>query len=126
VGRIIHVEITAADVWRATDFYAEVFGWKTENSPFVDGYVLADTGTGDGIDGAIMTRGYQEQPTVVWVQVDDIDTTVQAVRRAGGSTVNEKNTIPGVGHVIYVRDTEGTVLGLRQPLPGSDQSGNKP
>lgn len=116
MGRITHVEITATDLKRATDFYAEAFGWKTESSPFVDGYHLADTGAGDGIDGAIMTREYREQPAIVWLRVDDIDAAIEAVRRAGGTTVNEKNTVPGDGHVVYVRDTEGTVLGLKQPL----------
>jgi predicted enzyme related to lactoylglutathione lyase len=29
--------------------------------------------------------------------------------------VNEKSTIPGEGQVAYVQDTEGNLLGLKQP-----------
>jgi predicted enzyme related to lactoylglutathione lyase len=78
VGRIIHVELTAADVDRAADFYAKAFGWQSTASPFVDGYLVAETGTGDGIDGAIMRREYRDQ-------------------------------------LAYITDTEGTLVGLRQP-----------
>jgi predicted enzyme related to lactoylglutathione lyase len=48
--------------------------------------------------------------------VDDIDAAIEGVRNAGGGTVNDKSTIPGQGQVVYVRDTEGNVLGLKQPL----------
>ena len=37
MGRVVHFEITADDLRRAGDFYAEAFGWKLERSPFVDG-----------------------------------------------------------------------------------------
>jgi uncharacterized protein len=77
---------------------------------------MAATGEGSGINGAIMERKFQAQPTVVWVEVDDVDAAIESVGNAGGSTVNEKSTIPGQGQVIYVRDTEGNVLGLKQPL----------
>jgi predicted enzyme related to lactoylglutathione lyase len=113
VGRIIHVELTATDIARAADFYAEAFGWRTEPSPFVDEYLVATTGAGEGIDGAIMARTYQEQATIVWLQVDDLDATLVAVREAGGSVAGEVQEIPGQGRVAYVRDPDGTLVGLR-------------
>lgn len=116
MGRVIYFEITADDIERAADFYAKALGWHAEASPFAEGYKLADTGTGTGINGAFMKRTFLAQPTIVWTEVDDIDTVMDGVRGAGGSIVNEKSTIPGQGHVVYVRDTEGNLLGLKQPL----------
>jgi predicted enzyme related to lactoylglutathione lyase len=116
MGRVVHFEVTADDVGRAADFYAKALGWRSAGSPFAEGYKMAATGEGSGIDGAIIARKYQAQPTIVWVEVDDIDAAIQSVRNAGGSTVNEKSTIQGQGQVLYVRDTEGNVLGLKQPL----------
>jgi predicted enzyme related to lactoylglutathione lyase len=116
VGRVVHFEVTADDVERAADFYAKALGWRSEGSPFAEGYKMAATGEGSGINGAIMERKLQAQPTIVWVEVDDVNAAIESVRNAGGSTVNEKSTIPGQGQVIYVRDTEGNVLGLKQPL----------
>jgi len=115
MGRIVHVEITADDIGRASEFYATAFGWEPESSAFVDGYVVAGTGDGQGIDAAIMRRDYQSQPAIAWLAVDDIDAAREAVRAAGGEVVGETQTIPGQGRVGYVRDTEGNLLGVRQP-----------
>jgi predicted enzyme related to lactoylglutathione lyase len=116
MGRIIHVELTSADPERAAVFYGAAFGWKTEASPYVEGYLLAATGAGDGIDGAVMSRDHQAQVAIVWLQVDDLEATRTAVVAAGGSVAGEAQEIPGQGWVAYVRDPEGTVLGLRQPV----------
>jgi uncharacterized protein len=116
MGRVVHFEMTADDVERAAEFYAKALGWRSKGSPFAEGYQMAATGQGSGINGAIMARTSQAQPTIVWVEVDDIDAAIEGVRNAGGGTVNDKSTIPGQGQVVYVRDTEGNVLGLKQPL----------
>ena len=116
MGRIIHVELTAAGLDGAAEFYAKAFGWQVTPSPFADGYLVAETGAGDGIDGAIMKREYQQQPTIVWIQVDDLEATRVAVVAAGGAADQEPQEIPGVGRVAYVRDPDGVVLGLRQPV----------
>jgi predicted enzyme related to lactoylglutathione lyase len=115
VGRIIHVELTATDTARVAAFYAEAFGWQTESSPFVEEYLVATTGSGEGIDGAIMARTYQEQTTIAWLEVDDLDATLTAVREAGGSVAGDVQEIPGQGRVVYVRDPEGTLVGLKGP-----------
>lgn len=120
MGRAIHFELTADDVERAAGFYAQALGWRTEDSPFVNGYKTAQTGEGGGIDGAIMTREHQAQPAIIWLEVDDLDAAAERIRAAGGTTEGEKNTIPGEGHVQYARDTEGNLLGLKQPLPPAD------
>jgi predicted enzyme related to lactoylglutathione lyase len=114
MGRVVHFEVTAADVGKAKDFYRRVFGWELTTA--FEGYELAATGEGAGIDGAVMARDFQAQPTIVWVEVDDIHAALDRVRQAGGSAVNEINTIPGNGHVVYARDPEGTIIGLKQPL----------
>ncbi|MDA8370720.1 MAG: hypothetical protein M0026_12770 [Nocardiopsaceae bacterium] len=115
MGRIVHFEITADDIKRATAFYANAFGWSCTGSPFIDGYEVADTGKGPGIDGAIMRREYQVQPAVLWLSVPDIDSAMAAVREAGGTADSDVQNIPGQGRVTYVRDSEGNVLGLKEP-----------
>ncbi|WP_166678671.1 VOC family protein [Kribbella voronezhensis] len=115
MGRIIHVELTAAGLDAAAEFYTKAFGWQLTPSGFVDGYLVAETGAGDGIDAAIMKREYQQQPAIVWLEVDDLDATCAAVVAAGGTADHEAQEIPGVGRLSYVRDPEGVVLGIRQP-----------
>lgn len=114
MGRIIHVELTSADLDRAAAFYGKAFGWTTEASPFAGGYLVASTGAGDGIDGAIISRDYQQQPAIAWIEVDDLDATLAAIDDAGGSAASDPQELPGVGRLAYVRDPDGTLLGLRQ------------
>ncbi len=116
VGRIIHVELTSPDLDRAAAFYGKAFGWTTEVSPFVGGYLVASTGAGDGIDGAIISRDYQQQPAIAWIEVDDLDATLTAVADAGGTAAGDPQELPGVGRLAYVRDPDGTLLGLRQSV----------
>jgi predicted enzyme related to lactoylglutathione lyase len=114
MGRIVHVELVAADHDRAAEFYTKAFGWQITPAPMPDGYLLAVTGAGEGIDGAIMNRRYQEQATVVWIGVDDMEATLEAVRGAGGKQEGEIQELPGVGRLCHVRDTEGVLIGLRE------------
>ena len=114
MGRIIHVEIVAADHDRAAEFYSKVFGWQVTPAPVPEGYLLAETGAGEGIDGAIMSSRYQEQPTIAWIEVDDLEATLDAARGAGGTQVGEVQELPGIGRLCYARDTEGVLIGLRQ------------
>lgn len=115
MGTIVHFEITAASVPEQTQFFADAFGWVAEPSPFVDDYSLTGTGDGPGIDGAVMSRRYQAQPVILWLQVGDLEETIAAVGRAGGAQAGDITEIPGQGRVCYVTAPDGTVLGLRQP-----------
>jgi uncharacterized protein len=114
MGRIVHVEIVAEDHNRAAEFYTKVFGWQVTPAPVPDGYLLAETGPGEGIDGAIMSSRYQSQPTIAWIEVDDLAATLQAARDAGGAPAGEIQELPGIGRLSYLRDSEGVLIGLRQ------------
>jgi len=118
MGRIVHFEITADDVSRARKFY-EIFDWEITDAgmPGMD-YWLAKTGDGGmGIDGAIMPRAFNTQPSIIWIGVGDLDATIARVVAAGGSTVGERQTVPGIGDTIYAKDTEGNTFGIIEPLP---------
>jgi len=120
MGRLVHVEITADDVARARKFY-EIFGWEITDSgtPGME-YWLARTGEGGiGIDGAIMPRSYNSQPSIHWVGVDDLDAMMAKVVAAGGTIAGEKQTVPGIGDTVYATDTEGNTFGMIQAVPPS-------
>ena len=116
MGRIIHFELTVDDPQASARFYEAAFGWQSEPSPFLPEYLTSLTGEGAGIDGAVMSSRYQQQPVILWIEVDDLAASVAAVESAGGHAVGEVNDIPGQGAVTYVADPQGLLYGLRQPL----------
>jgi predicted enzyme related to lactoylglutathione lyase len=122
MGRVVHFEITADDTARAQKFY-EIFDWEIADAGMLGAdYRLAKTGdTPVGIDGAIMPRAYKSQPSIIWISVDNIDEMVEKVKSAGGETAGEKQTVPGIGNTIYIKDTEGNIVGLLQALPRAPQ-----
>lgn len=119
MGRIIHFEIPADDVARASAFYEKAFGWKIQAWGGPIEYHLIETGPREtpGIDGAIMPREAPVDRVVNTVGVDDIEAARAAVRAAGGELVSDVSDIPDVGKFCYCRDTEGNLLGLMQSLP---------
>src|SRR5580700_8082632 len=115
MGRVVHFEITADDVERAKKFY-ELFGWELSdaNMPGLPSmqYLIAKTGKDEpGTDGAIMSRQFRSEPTIIWISVDNLDDVVEKVKASGGKVVGDKQTVPGIGYTIYVTDTEGNTIG---------------
>jgi predicted enzyme related to lactoylglutathione lyase len=120
--RVVHFEIHAGDPERARLFYEHVFGWNPQqwdDQP----YWLITTGSAPepGIDGALLPRrGPEPAPGapvngyVCTVAVDDLDGAIERAMDAGGAMAVPRMTVPGVGHLAYVNDTEGNLLGLLQ------------
>lgn len=113
--RVVHFEINADEPERASKFYTAIFGWEIKNWGGPVPYWLITTGPDNvpGINGGIMNR-WENQATINTVGVPNIEEYVEKVKAAGGSVVDEKKAIPGMGYHIYCRDTEGNMFGLFQ------------
>jgi hypothetical protein len=124
MNRVVHFEIHAVDVERASTFYRNVFGWSIEPwGPPEYGYMHVETGSPSepGIDGGIW-KGEGNTPPVgsrlnafnCSIEVANIDETIAKIKAAGGSVAREKAQIPGVGWLAMCTDTEGNTFGLMQ------------
>ncbi len=125
-GRVVHFEIPVDDPDRARSFYSAVFGWEAMPMPQM-GYTLVTTGpSGDQgptesgfINGGMMRReGRFTAPNVV-IDVDDIETALEAVKGAGGATVVERQPVGDMGFSAYFTDSEGNLVGLWETASGS-------
>jgi predicted enzyme related to lactoylglutathione lyase len=119
-GDFTHIEIPADDPGRATHFYGELFGWKfADEIPGFEGYHMFSTPVGDkGMAGAIGKRGEMAPEKVrAYVHVDSIDDTLARVTRLGGSTLEPKAEVPGMGWYAVFTDTEGNELALWENPP---------
>jgi uncharacterized protein len=124
MNRVVHFEINADDVERASKFYRAVFGWKIEPwGPPEYGYMHVETGHSaePGIDGGLWkdqgtmpTPGSRLNAFNCSIEVSNIDETMMNVKAAGGSVVRDKAQIPGVGWLAMCTDTEGNTFGLMQ------------
>ena len=110
-GKVVHVEIGAADSDRAQQFYSGVFGWEIgpPMSPEMD-YRMFQTGEDSG--GAITAMGEPGSFTV-YLDTDDIDASMAKVSEHGG-TAGEKTLVPGHGSYAACTDTEGNAFSLWQ------------
>jgi uncharacterized protein len=121
-SRVIHFEIQADDIERAGKFYENVFNWEISQMMKAEeggmdywGLKTGPDGT-PGINGGLYKRGEDKLFTYdCTIQVDDIDKSIEDVKKNGGSIRGEKMEIPGVGWFVGGTDTEGNRFGLMQP-----------
>ena len=117
--RPIHFEIPAEDPGRAIRFYETVFGWKFDKWEGPVPYWLITTGPGGqpGINGGLMPRRDPAQPCVNTMDVASVDVSAAMVERCCGQVVVPKMAVPGVGWLVYCKDTEGHIFGMMQNDP---------
>lgn len=115
-----HFAINADDTTRAQAFYGSVFGW-TFNAWGPPGFWMIDTGardTGTPMGALQQRRALVEGERITGfectISTPDIRATERAILAAGGSIIMPRTTIPGVGHLLWFRDTEGNVAGAMQ------------
>ena len=79
-GELAFVEFGVEDVEKGRVFYEGLFGWKFEQGPSGQGYVISLPNVGGGIHG-------QDQGAAPYLffRVDDIDAAVEKVQELGGT-----------------------------------------
>lgn len=128
MGRVVHFEIHAQDPDRAVKFYTAVFGWEIKKWDGPAEYWLVSTGDPQkpGINGGLLRRpgpmpadGQSANAFVCTAEVASVDATAAAVSANGGGVTVPKMPIPGLGWLMYFKDTEGNIFGGLQPDPGA-------
>ena len=111
---VVHFEILGRDHESLQQYYRDLFDWKiVQPSPdFPYGIVSVeeqDEGIGGGIGAAMDGGGPQ---TTFYVQVEDIEASLQKAAELGGETVAPVTVIPGLVTFAQFKDPEGNVIGL--------------
>ena len=119
--RVVHFEIHASDPERAIGFYEKAFGWTFQGWEGPMPYWLIITGPDDqkGINGGLVPRrgeldGQAVIAYVCTIDVASVDDSIATVASNGGTVVLPKMTVPGVGWLVYCKDTEGNIFGMLQ------------
>lgn len=127
MNRVVHFEIHADDPERAAKFYRDVFNWdiqKWEGGSMEYWMVMTapKESAEPGINGGLVRRkgpapveGQAVNAYACTVEVENIDATVAAIEKAGGTLALPKFAIPGMAWQAYYKDTEGNIFGIHQP-----------
>jgi len=106
-----YVEIPVPDLEAAVRFYGDAFGWRFND------YGGAYAGIQDPADPSAEVGGLApaDDPTaggpLVLLYSDDLDASVVAVERAGGTVINGPYEFPG-GRRFHFTDPGGVELGV--------------
>lgn len=126
---VVHFEMPAKDLERVKKFYTEAFGWDmVQYGPEMGNYVVAQTVETDdkgmpqqpgAINGGfwVPDENTPVQPPHVVIAVENIEETVETIKNAGGEIQGVPMDIPGVGNYVSIKDTEGNIVGVLQPVP---------
>ncbi|MBI4835890.1 MAG: VOC family protein [Candidatus Abawacabacteria bacterium] len=124
MNRPIHFEVHAENPERAMQFYQTMFGWQFQKWGEVP-YWIVTTGPKEeaGIDGGLMPRKAPINDTcgviayVCTMEVSNVDEMTEKALKNGGQMALEKMPIPGMGWLVYCKDTEGNIFGMMQNDP---------
>lgn len=109
-------EIHVKDFDKAKDFYGALFSWEFKLSQGSKSHYW-NIFTGDNsIGGGFMKKDKPEhagQAVLIYVEVENIDETLQKVAALGGSTHTPKTLInENAGYFALLNDNDGNVIGL--------------
>ena len=114
--KFVHIDISADDPERAAGFYNEVFDWtirKLEGpTPY---WLLSPSDNPSEIGAGIAKREQAWQSTTPTIEVPSADEYGAKIVAGGGTIINPKVLIPGVGYLLTFKDTEGNVFAILEP-----------
>src|SRR2546422_11321578 len=114
-GKVCYIEIPATDIDRSAAFYEEIFGWRIRQRG--DGRTAFDDTIGEVSGTWVLGRPAHEPGLVLYIMVDDVATTADAVVAKGGEIVQPIGAdAPEI--TARFRDPAGNVIGLYQEPPG--------
>lgn len=108
-------EIIGNDGPKLRDFYRRLFDWQFEEAPGMD-YGTIQAGPG-GIGGGIGSlHGTGQSYVAVYVEVPDINASLEQAEKLGGKTIVPRKVVPGQVTFAMLMDPEGHLVGLTEPM----------
>ncbi len=120
MNTLSHIAINADDVSAGRAFYRATFGWQFSAWGPPGFYrIEADEPGGPGVTAALQQRRQllDDRPTPAFectIAVDDVHRVERAALAAGGRVLMPTTTIAGVGHLVWLADPSGNVVGAMQ------------
>jgi len=116
---LTHFEIYGEQPAELAEFYSRVFGWQIEKVEGVD-YWRINTASEEAkkMNGGLTHRAIPDlRGWMVYVQVPNLDATVELVLRLGGSIVRPKTAVARTAWITIVADPAKNIFGVWQADP---------
>jgi predicted enzyme related to lactoylglutathione lyase len=111
-GKICYVEMPARDIERSSEFYKQVFGWRTRRRG--DGSIAFDDTTGEVSGTWVLGRPPAGEPgLLIYIMVDSVAATIDLILANKGEIVQPIG-VDAPEITARFRDPAGNVLGLYQ------------
>jgi predicted enzyme related to lactoylglutathione lyase len=107
---VVHWEVQAKDLERQQEFFGSLFGWKIDTNNPMNYGMFAGAGK-DTIGGGIGPAMNGASRVTVYVQVDDINETLEKAQTLGAETIMPRTPYGPVIMALF-RDLEDNVIGL--------------
>ena len=122
-GQFVWYDLMTPDVDAATRFYADVVGWGTQQWDGPEPYTMW-TASGVPIGGVVPLTSDHAAAGVAphwmaYVNVADVDATIEKAKGKGASVVAEPRDIPNTGRFAVIRDPQGVLIAVYKPANDS-------
>ena len=111
---VVHFEVQSNDAEKSKAFFSEVFGWNISDAPMPGGmtYGVVDTQSDTGIGGGIGPSFDEGSHVAFYIEVDDIQASLDKAVAAGGQVMMPVTVIPGAVTMAFFADPAGANVGL--------------
>jgi predicted enzyme related to lactoylglutathione lyase len=125
-AEIVHIEFKSANFTRTSEFYTQLFDWKMEQNASASYMKLSGVDAPSG--GWVRADLVQAPGPVAYLAVDDLESKLDEVERAGGRVLVRSLPFAGGGEIGLFADPDGNVLGLwhRKGAAGASSATAKP
>jgi predicted enzyme related to lactoylglutathione lyase len=115
-GEYVHIEIPADEPARAQRFYEGLFGWEFSSMPEFPDYFMYRTPGGEHAVGGAIGKRDETAPHAVrnYVSVASLEESVARAVGLGGTLVQDRVEVPGMGSFAVLHDPEGNEIALWQ------------
>lgn len=106
---VVHWEIAAKDYPQTKEFYSKLFDWQIDDNNPIN-YGMTKTG---GLDGGLCkAEGHAANYVTIYVQVDDLQQSLDKAVELGGKVCVPPTPIPGMGAFAMFHDPAGNCIGI--------------
>jgi hypothetical protein len=117
-GRFVWHELMTRDVPQAKKFYSKLIGWKAQAWPLDPVYTVCHSEQGPTAGICPIPADMPAEVPAQWlgyIGTRDVDGTVAAAVRAGGSIIKGPEDIPGAGRSAVLKDPQGASFAILDP-----------